>query len=269
MPIHLPTIAVPTGILLSPFKTKIEKSLLLETYITSHLEYMSRDCFLVDWKPIGANLEVSLHLPSVLDNDRVPMAKIAVRCKNSDESLDCVCLLIEAESIFGTHQGNVKLFRVGSKPVITALPSIPLRSFHITEDFKFFDSMTQLRIYILASGSSQLPATAQNYSDYVTSPNTIDLLNDRFVERWGTYWNMAAIDSSIRQRTHWLTRHLVSPKVIYGPDSKVPIMARVRAVFRAAIGRPLFWLLNREWLLKACFWVPIWFGKKFEIKENA
>lgn len=261
----LPTVAIPIGILLSPFKTRIEKLLLLDTYLASHREYLKRDGFLVRWKKIGANLQVSLSFPSVLDNDRAPMARIAIQ-ETTSEPIDRIYLLIEAESALGTYQETVTLFNVGEKPIIAALPSIPLRAFYISDDLKFFESMNEFRIFILQVGSAQPQATRPNSCVLTTHPNTIDLLNDRFEERWGTYWNMAAIDFAIQEQAHYLTHHLVTPKVLYGSGSKVPLSALAKGLLRAMVGRPLCWLLTRRWLLKTYFWVPILvFRRKWEV----
>lgn len=266
---NLPNVAVPVGLLLSPFKTWFEKFLLLETYLTSHREYLKHDGFLVHWEPFGPGLEVSLSFPSILENDRAPMPQLALRKAGASSPLDRICLLVEAESPLGIFQETVTLFRVGMKPVIASLPSIPLRTFFVSENMKLIESMNQFRIFILEIGSSPAQSALTGECAFSTSPNTIDLLNERFEERWGTYWNMAAVDFAIREISHWFTYHLVSPKVLYGSASKVPVLAHVKAIFRAFVGRPLCWLLTREWLLKAYFWIPIlMFRKKFRVKNG-
>jgi hypothetical protein len=265
---NFPTVAIPIGILLSPFKTRIEKFLLLDTYLTSHRDYLKRDGFLVRWEEIAENLEVSLSFPSVLDNDRVPMARIAVR-GTALEPIGYIRLLTEAESTFCTYQETVELFNVGKKPKITPLPSIPLRTFYISDDLEFTESMDKFRIYILQLGSAQPPTTSPNSYALTTYPNTIDLMNNRFEERWGAYWNMAAIDVAIREQAHYLIYYLATPKVYYGSDSKVPLSAFAKGFLRAIVGRPLCWLLTRPLLLKAYFWVPILvFRRKWEIKNG-
>lgn len=265
----LPTVSVPIGLLFSPFKTWIEKFFLFETYLTSHREYLKRDGFLVRWEAIGPGLEVSLSLPSILENDRAPMPQLALRKTSSDSPLDRIRLLVEAESPIGIFQETVTLFHVGMKPVITSLPSIPLRTFIVSEDMKFIESMNQFRIFILEIGSSPVQSVLTSKSAFSTSPNTIDLLNERFEERWGTYWNMAAVDFAIRDKSHWFTYHLVSPKVLYGSSSEIPISAHVKAIFRTFVGRPLCWLLTRQWLLRAYFWIPILvFRQKFSVNNG-
>jgi len=142
---------------------------------------------------LESGLEVSLSLPSILENDRAPMPQLALRKLDSDP-LDRIRLLVEAESPLGIFQETVTLFRVGAKPIIASLPSIPLRTFFVAEGMKFIESMNRFKIYILEIGSAPAQSILTSECAYSITPNTIDLLNERFEERWGTYWNMAVVD---------------------------------------------------------------------------
>lgn len=263
-----PEVALPIGLLLSPLKTRIEKILLLDTYLKSHREYSKRDGFLIRWQNITSNLQVSLSLPSVLDNERVPMARIAIR-GTGFERIDRIQLLVESESVLGTYQDIVIFYNVGEKPIITSLPSIPLRSYYISDDLKLIDSMSTFRIYMLQLGDTHHSITIQNSCAVISHPNTIDLLNDRFEERWGAYWNMAAIDFAIQAKAHYLNYLLFPPKVLSGSALKTSYPRRFKTALRAIVLRPIHWLLTRPFLLKAYFWVPILiFRRKWDVESS-
>lgn len=263
-----PPVALPIGVLLSPIKTRIEKLLLLDTYLESHREYAKRDGFLVRWQDITSNLKVSLYFPSVLDNERVPMARIAIRGIGF-EVIDCIKLLIEAESALGIYQDIVIFSNVGEKPIITSLPSIPLRTCYISDDLKLIDAMSEFRIYILQLGDIHHSIAGQNKCAVIAHPNTIDLLNDRFEERWGAYWNMAAIDFAIQEKADYLTYHFLFPKEFSGSALNASLPRSLKTALRAIVLRPLHWLLTRPFLLKSYFWVPILvFRRKWKAKSG-
>jgi hypothetical protein len=264
----LSDIALPTGLLLSPFKTWLEKFFLLPTYATSHRTYLRRSGFLVRWHALGSNLEASLSLSSILENDRVPMARIALRSTEADHIFTKISLLVEADSVVGTYQDVITFHKVGSKPAISALSSIPLRAIHITEQLKFFESFDKISVSVLEIEPPPSIHFDPAKVAWFAHPTNIDLLNDRFEERWGTYWNMGAVDLQIRERAHWFTYHLVSPKVYYASTQRVPFSSWPKAVLRRCVGRPLCWLLTRGWLLRAYFWLPILLRmRKFEVKD--
>jgi len=263
------SIALPTGLLLSPLKTWFEKKLLLETYAASHRAYLNRSGFLVRWTTLCSNLEASLSLATILENDRAPTAKIALRSNKQDHVYSKISLLVEAHSVVGTYQEVVTLHNIGNLPIIAALSSIPLRAIHITEQMKLFQSFDEFTMSLLEVQSSESVPFDPNKIVWSTHPSNFELLNDRFEQRWGAFWNMAAIDSDIQERAHWFTFHLATQKIYYASNDQIPFSYFPTAILRQYVGRPLCWILTRQWLLRAYFWLPIFLHmRKLEVADG-
>lgn len=264
----MPDISLPTGILLSPFATRISKWLYLETYLTSHRAYLRRNGFLVRWHKLGAGLEVSFSLESVLEHDRVPSARIAVRSTQSAQPIEKVTLLVEANAAYGIHQDVITLHRLSNRILVAALPSVPLRTVYPADNLQFFDSFNRLTVSVIEMLPTSLNADLSN-ATYTISPMNVDLLNDRFEDKWGTFWNLAEIDSKIQMQAEWLRYHLVQPKFLYASNADIPPRAYFAGIVRGLFGQPICWLLSRSWLLKLYFWLPIFMRlHKLEINDG-
>jgi len=262
----MPEISLPTGILLSPLKTWVEKKLFLSTYISSHRAYLRRSGFLVRWHELGFGLHASLALPSVIDNDRVPCVRIAVRTSEPGLVVNQMAVLVEAISAEGVYQDTVAVHKVSNTPTIVALPSVPLRSLYFSDSNHIVQAFNMLHVTVLSVDG--VPPTATRPAIRVAA-GSFDLLNDRFVQRWDAFWNLGAVDRAIGEKAHWFNFHLVSPKVYYASTDQVPLVEIPKAIMRRVLGRPLCWALTRPWLLKAYFWVPIFIGRgKFEESDG-
>lgn len=250
-------IALPIGVLLSPLKNNLEKFFLLPTYLASHQAYLNRSGFLTRWDDIGESLQISVALVSVLDNAPSPVAQIAVRCFEPKTTISKVSLLVEADSNYGTYQEIVTLYKVGMKPLIASLRSVPLRAIFVNDQFQFFQSYDTISIKLLKIEPPSSSPIDPCRNAWQRLPTNFDLLNDRFEERWGSYWNMAAVDSEIRELSLWLRYHLVTNNDYAVRSNQLSFGASFINTLLSLIGRPICWLLTREWLLKIYFWLPI------------
>lgn len=262
----MPGISIPVGLILSPFTSRISKWFLWDTYVASHQCYQDRNGFLRRWDDLGGVLKLSVSIESILDNGRSPSVHIAVKLAQPSHPVDRVTLLVEARARYGIHQDTATIYRITGTPKIFVAPSVPLRSMYITDN-AIYNSFDELNISILEIDP---PISAYQLSEarHSLRPTNVDLLNDRFVERWGAHWNMAEVDFQIREQAHWLRFHLAQQNY-YGPRSKMSGRMVMAATLRALIGRPLCWVLSREWLLKAYFWVPIFLRlRKFKVRDE-
>lgn len=250
-------ISLPTGFVLASVKTRIEKTLLFPTYAASHRKYMNREGFLRRWEELGNGLSVSLHLPTPLEHDRVPCAHIAVRNDVPGRIVDRVDLLVEAEGPGCVFQERASAFRLDDNPRVLAMPTIPLRWLEVTEHNSIIQSFKALKVWVL-------PIEDHGDANYFSVGPALwlysgvtDLLNERFEQRWGAFWNLGAVDAAIREKRGWFVYHLATPRRIYARRDQIPWTAILSGLLRALFGRPLCWILTRRWLLSAYFWVPI------------
>ena len=223
-------VSISLGSIFSAFKEKFEKFFLLETYKTSHKEYIKRSTFLKSWDEIGHDLEISCLFPSIVDNGRVPVPQLAIRCQDDSKTVDKVVLRIEAQSGYVICQECVEILNLSSIPIVKSLPSIPLREFFV-RDAGIFQSINELKIYIneLVLSGEKVDINQANLV-YFIFLNTMDLMNDRFEKKWGSYWNMAEVDEAIADIGRMWYGRLLSAKVIYARKEDIPFQDHVKSI---------------------------------------
>ena len=251
-------ISLPVGLFITPLKTRIEKFLFFSTYAASHGSYVQRTGYMSKWDNLGYEVSASLWLPSILDNERAPCVRLAVRTSAPEFTFKQMELLIEAAASEGTYQDIVKVYNIDTKTKIVALPSVPLRSLYFVDDNHIVQSFKSIRIRIISLNGSAIDSAPV----LSTLCGTFDLLNERFVERWGTFWNLGAVDRAIAKKAHWFIYHLTTQKIYYASGSRQPLSEIPKALARHFVGHPLCWALTRPWFLKTYFWLPIFLRRK-------
>ncbi len=250
-------LSLPTGVLASPAKSWWDRKFVFPVYRESHKHYEARNGFLQRWDTLGEDLSVSLHLPMLLEQGRAPCVHIAVRSHSAREHGSEATLLIEAIGGAAVFQEAITVYRLGATPRIVALPSIPLRWVDVTDDGQLVSSYTKLRIWVTARDGVTVSNPAERHPHHSSSVLTTDHLNERFEEKWGTFWNCGAIDRAVRRRGEWLTFKLATQKMFRANKEDVTWSEVIGALWRRFIGKPLCWLLTLPWLLRAYFWTPI------------
>lgn len=261
-------VSIPLGTIFSALKEKVEKFLLLETYEESHRKYSERCGFLNKWDEIGHDLEISCLFPSIVDNGRVLVPRLAIRHQNNTKTIDKLVLRIEAQSGYVIYQECIEILRLSSVPIVKSLPSVPLREFFIS-DIGIFQSIDKFEIYIneLVLDGEEADVNPVKPAYFILL-NTIDLMNDRFKKRWGAYWNLREIDKAIVNIRHMWYRRLLVPKVFYAREEDIPLRDRIKQIFRVFVGAPVYWIFFNQFMCRLYFWVPIFLHlKKFRVDE--
>lgn len=253
-------ISLPLAAVLAPFLTRISQWLFLETLKESNDRYLSW-VYKDSWCQLGENVEFSTYLPTIWANEKNAFAQILVRSID-DEEVDEVHLLVESYNNFIKYQDNITVKNVSKRATVVSLPSIPLRAVEVLESGGIITSVSRLEI-------SLLTVDDQGFKEKETVTHSLmnsEILNDRFIEKWDFYWNMAAIDDAYRDIRAYLHFHLCQQK--YFTSQKMPIRIIVGEVARRLLGRPIFWVLSRNILIRIYFWLPILLKmKKFKAKK--
>jgi len=257
----MPQVSLPVGMFLAPFMEKISQGMFLDTLRTSNNHYIEWQQIYKYWDNVSETVEVSVYSPNILDNDKTSLPQIAVRT-NNDTEIDCIELLVEGKSGHVKYQDVLKIYNVGPLPTIICAPSIPLRSFHISEDGGYFSTLDSISIQRKGMGPNEPKLKPEIiYSD-------TELLNDRFIKKWDYYWNMRAIDSACGNIKSKLSYYLIQPKILYARRENIPKKEMLKGLARLFIGKPVYFILSREFMLKTYFWLPIILRlRKFEIKD--
>ncbi|MBE4585672.1 hypothetical protein BOO29_11965 [Vibrio navarrensis] len=254
-------VSLPIGMLISPFVEKISQWMFLESLNKSNEQYLEWKGVFEDWDKVSDEVEVSVYSPNVLDNDRAPLTKIAIKTNNGTV-LNSVELLIQGKSGPVKYQDILKVYNVDSVPTVISAPSIPLRSFHIEKNGNYYSTLDSISIQRLDIEPEQKSYKA------VTRYSNTELLNDRFVKKWDVYWNMRAIDSACDDIYAKLNYHLVQPKILFANPDNISKAERLKELIRFLVGRPLFFILGFKFMIKIYFWLPIILKlKKFELKD--
>lgn len=221
----------------------------------SHKSYLNRASFLRIWHELGNGLEYSLHHTSILDNDRAQTSLIAVRVVSTGGPRDSARLLIESSSHYVTFQDFVSLYNLSQRPVIAALPSMPLADL-LLEDGENM-SCHEIRIALLDVQPVLVVDQGLPICGMPLHPTYHSLLNNRWTLRWGSKWNLQAVEDEKLQYDDRLRSYLADTATI---------MPWKNRRFIEICGYGLYRLLSMKWLLACYFWLPIFLRlRKFRV----
>lgn len=259
------SIPLPLTALFNKYITKVTQFLFKETYEVSHDEYLKKNSFLRIWDEIYRDIEISYEFPSILENSKIPQARLAIK----SNILDVDKLVLRVEAIFGMRFQEVSTFyNISSTPIIKNLSSIPLRTIFI-ENENIYQTIKEVRVYIeeiIINGIAE-PIEKNKWVD-IFHPTNCDLLNMRFDKRWGVYWNLYEIDREIDRLNQIAKYHLITPKKFYLTNSTIPSKDKFKNFLRCFIGIPIYLVFCNKFMCRMWFWFRIIFlRKKFEIRK--
>lgn len=255
------SIPLPLAALFNKYITKFTQFLFMETYEVSHDEFLKKNPFLRIWNKIYRDIEISFESPSILENSKIPQARLAI--KSNMLGVDKLVLRVEAETVFDMKFQEVSTFyNISSTTIIKNLPSIPLRTIFI-EKGNSYQNIEKFRFYIeeiIINGIAE-PIEKNKYSCEIIRTN-YDLINMRFDKRWGVYWNLYEIDNEIDCLNKIAKNYLLTPKSI------IPSKDKFKNFLRCFIGIPIYLVFCNKFMCRMWFWFRIIFlRKKFEIRK--
>lgn len=258
------SVSLPLGPLLSPFVEKISKFLFERTLVASHNSYMEWHNSYDNWRSLNDQVDVSVQAPHALDNQKSPSVQLAFKLKESANDIKALNLFVESSGTCLNYQDSISVRNLKEKVVVVSLPSAPLRSFDIPENGSgVFFTLRKIEITKINEDNS----LSNDKVDFDFS--NVDLLNDRFIKKWDFYWNMRAIDRAYKRIKEKLRYHLVTPKAYYTSYKDIPAKQVIKGLLRFFVGRPLYWLLSRDFLIRCYFWLPIFMRfKEFDESGN-
>ncbi|MFT2790338.1 hypothetical protein ACMV5I_09715 [Serratia sp. T13T92] len=256
--------SIPIGFLVNPVITWLSKFFFYETYLISNEYYLKQRSFLQDWENLTPEIEVSVHQASIFDNDSPPFSKVAIRTSDKNHVIKCVEIIVEAKALSNTYQNEtyqnkISAYNITNTPTILVTPSIPIRELHHTKERGYYFSYHDFSICLLNTTSKTvIIKNEKQYSvNYKYSFYNDDLLNSRFVKRWGMYWNMDEIDFTIKRLKDFLYYHLVQIHHFYPKGYKIPFKSRLRYYFISTVGKSIYFIISKKWFLNLFFWTPI------------
>lgn len=251
--IHIPMI----GTVFKPLLEKIQKKLFLKTLLWSQSRYN-------DWKSMGKSWT---KIENIVDYDfRIenlhysqatsPSNKIIFK-KNKSCAADYFCFLIEAQSGKIKFQEHLEIKNADDSIYYFSLPNIPLMWINFHEDGCITQTLDDLRVTVLeAKYNNQV--VAKNIKGPIHHPTGFDLLNDKWVEKWGKWWNLRAIDECKREIKLILKYNLISKYEKLHENSR-SATNNIRIV-KLYFGIMTFHFLKH--MPTPIFWVSSWLGKR-------
>ena len=251
------SVSLPLGAVLSPFVEKISKYFFESTLSASHNSYMEWHNSYDNWKSLNDQVDVSILAPHALDNQKSPLVKLAFKLSKGADEIEPLSLFVESSGTYLNYQDSISVRNLKEKVVVVSLPSAPLRSLDISENGQGV-LFTLRKIEISKINENGSLSEDKVHFDF----SNVDLLNDRFIKKWDFFWNMRAIDRAYNKIKGKLRYYLITPKVYYTNCKEIPAKETIKGLLRFFIGRPLYWLLSRDFLIRSYFWVPIFLKKK-------
>jgi len=184
--------SLPLGILLKkPIEWAAQK-LFLNAYQASDEYYWQLNKIGASWKNIGNDIEYDTYLATIFSNGLPPLSYIAIR--SSSSLYKKITLKLEAEGPFATYQEIIIIHNLNEKPVIKALPSIPLKSMWVARGGIMIPyGRVHIEVIEQINNKNQDVLEGKKIEDYF-NPSYTEILNSEFVKRWGYYWNVDEIN---------------------------------------------------------------------------
>ena len=138
-----------------------------------------------------------------------------------------------------------------------SLPNIPLMWIDIHDDVYLTKRLDSISVTIKEARYKE-EVVSVNVNGPTYRPSGMDILNDRWVEKWGKWWNLRAIDQCKRNIKSFIQYNFVTRYKIYHVDAK-KINNKIRTVLLLR-GMVIFYIANH--ILSPIFWISVWLGKR-------
>lgn len=237
-------------------RDRIERWLFLQTYQHSQEWHDAGSSFGKQWEALGDQLEYSLHLESIVSPGS-KTSHIAVRSRSCTEPFRRIDLLVEASDDGFAYQDLIVLHNVTEEPKLAVMPSIPPIGVSFRRDRSFETPYRGLTVSLVRVSKDE-GELACNISGPEHHPNHFLVLNSTYAQRFGRLWNLDWVESKkqdIRNKLRW---RIATPRYLPTRGGKYPPGRMLPEICRHLLGRPLFFLIARKWVISLAFWLPIW-----------
>ena len=251
--IHIPGI----GTIFGPIWNRLQKKLFLKTFLWSQGNYDNWRKMGEYWKNINEMIEYDFRVENeIFCQESFPFNKIIFR-KNKFFSADYFSILIEAQSGNIKFQDHIEIKNMDDSIYYFSLPNIPLMWIDIHDDVYLTKRLDSISVTIKEARYKE-EVVSVNVNGPTYRPSGMDILNDRWVEKWGKWWNLRAIDQCKRNIKSFIQYNFVTRYKIYHVDAK-KINNKIRTVLLLR-GMVIFYIANH--ILSPIFWISVWLGKR-------
>jgi hypothetical protein len=170
----------------------LTKKLFLAAYEASDDAYWQRHATECEWRSLDGIIEYTPELLAVPSKGEFPIYLIAVRA-TSDSSLDRLVIKIKAKKSGIIYRQEITQAQLCAIPVRKALAEIPLKP-KLSEGTgwqKLGDIYIKLAEAVDGNGVDLLKG--KKIAEIFPSTG-VESASQRYVERWGQYWNLDEID---------------------------------------------------------------------------
>lgn len=247
-------ISFPLGIL-SFLKDWLTKRLFLNSYITSHQEYLKWKHFPVRHK-LGHFFEYDLHLESCyISNSETPLSYLVVQ-NISDTTIERVEFVVEATSGDTVYQDSAIISGMAAKKYKINLPRIPLQNLDVSSDGRIFSTYNRVKVlsHILDENIDELKRDAASRE---FTPMLSEFLNSSWSRKWGNIWNLDFIEECKREVQGRIQHYLTGRNYWPARHDKISFWEHLAEYRRQFLGVPLSWLLTNRIPIWLIFWVPV------------
>ncbi|GBR47884.1 hypothetical protein [Gluconobacter roseus] len=251
--IHIPGI----GMVFGPIWNRLQKKLFLKTFLWSQDRYNDWRRMGKYWKNIDEMIEYDFRVENeIFCQDSLPFNKIIFR-KNKFFSADYFSILIEAQSGNIKFQEHIEIKNMDDSIYYFSLPNIPLMWIDIHEDAYCTQRLDGITV-IIAEAKYKEESVAKNVKGPTYRPSGIDILNDKWVEKWEKWWNLRAIEECKRNIKLFIQYNFVTSYKIYHVNAKE--MNNTKRNILLLRGMVIFYIANH--MLSPIFWISVWLGKR-------
>lgn len=246
-------LGIPFGVI-PAIKDWIERRLLLETYEASHKAYIARKSLGNVWSQVGPHLQYSVSLANAqFNNEASPAHRMAFR---STIDLHDVIIIVRGSSGTLQYEDVVYFSKMEADNThIAKLVNIPPLSIHSGGD-SISISLATLSVSLEHASNHEGTSIVKSPINDRVTPTYFSLLNDRTIHKFGRWWNLGAIDREKHEiflESH--TAYIWRPKFY-----RYHILRRILCALA-------FFLTGSQIAINIKFWIPIFFGRKFQTGE--
>ncbi|NRA74074.1 MAG: hypothetical protein HRU36_04980 [Rickettsiales bacterium] len=213
------------------------KVLFAKAYVLSHNNYFDKKCEKT-FEPVSDCLEYELSLPYKISDSKDDNRFIIIKSKdNVKYSKVTLVITTYSNSISIKFQQVITLFSVDSVPYMVYLKNIPCREAMIMNNGIFFNYET-VEIKIQEMYDNIGKKINKEFATVRLRITNTDLLNDEWVKRWGSLWNINAIE---REKSELIDL------LVYRSCIKFIIVPVYRFLSSYTMITVVFWVRNIIW----------------------
>ncbi len=186
---------------------RLTRLLLLSAYEASDDAYWASQTTRHGWRSLGGVVEYCPDLMAVRQDGGTPVYLLVLRAAPNTE-LERLTIKLKVKKSGQIHQQRIPIRRLSTVPVRIALSGLPLkpRASYAASGRRFGDIYIKLEQAIDNYGAD--PVAGRKIAE-IFAPGCMHLPPLSYVERWGQYWNIDAINREKERLKTRLYRRLI------------------------------------------------------------